>query len=159
MILFLDFDGVLHPDNVRLAQYGYGEPLVPEILEPGYELFCWADALAAILDDEDPHGRVKIILSTSWVNHFPWASEYLPPSVRGRVIGEIKHGHLPRGALVALHAEINTLDRWIAIDDDCQDWPEEHLHRLVRCDGKHGLSDLAVQKQLREKLLDLISGL
>lgn len=157
MILFLDFDGVLHPDNVRLAQYGYAEPLVPEMLEPGFELFCWADTLAAILDDEDPHGRIKIVLSTSWVNHFTWTAEYLPPSVRDRVIGEIQHAHHPRGFLVARHAELNALKRWIAIDDDCQDWPEEHLHRLVRCDGKVGLSDSDVQRNLRGKLRDLVS--
>lgn len=159
MILFLDFDGVLHPDNVRLAQYGYSEPLMPLMMAPGFELFCWTDTLAAILDDEDPQGRVKIVLSTSWVNHFPYAAEYLPASLRDRVIGEMKHGNLARGALVVRHAELNTLDRWIALDDDGQDWPEEHLHRLVRCDGKLGLSELGVQRQLREKLRDLISRL
>jgi hypothetical protein len=159
MILFLDFDGVLHPDNVRLAQYGYSEPLVPEMLEPGFALFCWAETLASILDDEDPHGRIKIVLSTSWVNHFPDAAGYLPASVRERVIGEIKHGHLPRGALVAHHAELNAMKRWVAIDDDCKDWPVDHLDRLIRCNGKLGLSAPDVQKQLREKLRDLVLGL
>lgn len=159
MILFLDFDGVLHPDNVRLAQYGYGEPLVPELLEPGYELFCWADTLAMIMDDEDPQGRVKIALSTSWVNHFRFVAEYLPAPLRDRVVGEMKHGNHPRGVLVARHVELKGLDRWIAIDDDCHDWLAEHLERLVRCEGKVGLSDLAVQENLRGKLRDLIRGL
>jgi hypothetical protein len=95
---------------------------------------------------------VKIVLSTSWVNHFPYAADYLPVPLRERVIGEIKHLSLTRGALVVRHAEQNAQESWIAIDDDYKDWPEGQLDRLVRCNGKQGLSDPATQAELRQKL-------
>lgn len=157
MILYLDYDGVLHPDNVRLVQYGYGEPRMPEMVEPGFTLFCWAHVLERILMEVDPQARVQIVLSTSWVNHFgEFAAEYLPAELKNRVVGIIKHSQLPRGELIAMHAEQNGFECWIAIDDDDLDWPEDHRHRLVRCDPMHGLSAQRVVDELRIALKELL---
>lgn len=57
MILFLDFDGVLHPD----AAYLYGK--TPRLNADG-ELFMWANLLVDALADQPD---VQIVLSTSWV--------------------------------------------------------------------------------------------
>jgi hypothetical protein len=153
MMLFLDFDGVLHPDNVRLVQYGYGEPRVPEMVEPGFELFCWAANLVQLLEELDPDGQVKIILSTSWVKHFgDFAAEYLPPALRERVTGVVAHNDSSRGVVVASNADSTCTEPWIALDDDDLDWPEEHLHRLVRCERMLGLSDPRVMQELRAAL-------
>lgn len=55
MILFLDFDGVLHPDAVYLTRHGV------ELRAEG-ELFMWAPILEKLLDD-CPH--IKVVLTTS----------------------------------------------------------------------------------------------
>ena len=31
--------------------------------------------------------------------------------------------------------------RWIALDDDLEDWPAAYRHHLIACDGTKGLSD------------------
>jgi hypothetical protein len=83
VILFLDFDGVLHPDAVYLER---GRP----VLRADGELFMWSrhllDALASA-----PH--VRIVLSTSWARElrFARARDYLPADLRPRVIGSTWH--------------------------------------------------------------------
>jgi hypothetical protein len=57
MILFLDYDGVLHPEQVYLVD---GRP---KFRGEG-TLFMWAPILIKALS---PFPKVKIVLSTSWV--------------------------------------------------------------------------------------------
>jgi hypothetical protein len=159
VILFLDFDGVLHPAAVELKEYDYRGPLTPELMAPGYTLFCWAETLERILDDEDPHVRIKIVLSTSWGYHFglEGAKAYLPEGLQDRVIGNMDHSLLSRGELILKHTNKNGIQRWIAIDDDRCRWPYDYQDRLVYCDSDTGISDSQVQADLRVKLRDLVS--
>jgi hypothetical protein len=158
VILYLDYDGVLHHCNVRLAQYGYGEARVPEMVEPSHELFSWAEILVRILDEEDPERKVKIILSTSWGYHFGIeAKSFLPTSLQERVIGKTDQSMLSRGEQILKHATKNGIERWIAIDDDRCRWPYDYQDRLVYCDSETGISDSQVQADLRGKLRDLVS--
>ena len=78
-ILFLDFDGVLHPDAVYLSRQG------PTLKSEG-TLFMWAPILANLLDD---FPIISLVLSTSWVRHLGYkrALGYLPIELRERVIG------------------------------------------------------------------------
>lgn len=159
MILFLDYDGVLHPADVELVRHESHEPYV-EMMKRGYTLFCWVGELERILDDEDPHGRIKIILSTSWGYHFGLeARRYLPESLKSRVIGKMDHSLLPRGELIVKHARKNGIEHWIALDDDRYRWPYDYQDQLVYCDSDTGISEQKVQNELRSKLGDLISRL
>ncbi|WP_240189644.1 HAD domain-containing protein [Azonexus hydrophilus] len=83
MILFLDFDGVLHPDAVYFVR---GRPT----LRAKGELFMWAGALVDLLTE---HPDVRIVLSTSWVRalRFNRARSYLPAELRRCVIGATWH--------------------------------------------------------------------
>jgi len=58
-ILFLDFDGVLHPDAVYMRRQR-------PILKAEGALFMWAPILVQILDD---FPMVSLVLSTSWFRH------------------------------------------------------------------------------------------
>lgn len=151
MILFLDFDGVLHPSEVFLVE---GEPELHWPEDPTLKLFCWADTLETVLDDCDPAGRVAIVLSTSWghVLGKEKAASYLPEGLRKRVIGGTVNLDLPRGLEVARQAEERGIGEWIAIDDNTCCWPEVHRHRLVDCDSALGLSDPATVAKLRALL-------
>jgi hypothetical protein len=59
-VLYLDFDGVLHPEDVW-RRPGWG-PYVAS--PPGHQLFEHADLLVELLA---PYPDLRIVLSTSWV--------------------------------------------------------------------------------------------
>lgn len=90
-VLYLDFDGVLHPDAVFMTKKG------PTLRAEG-SLFMWADLLMEALE-EFPH--VQIVLSTSWVRHlgFSRARSYLPAPLKTRVIGATWHSSIGKGWL------------------------------------------------------------
>lgn len=149
MILFLDFDGVLHPARAVMGQHG------PELDGDG-SLFMWAEPLAELLA-ERPH--VQIVLSTSWARHLPFEQvrDFLPVALRRRVVCStwhriqtdpaFSHG-LPysywQGATryqqVMRWVNIHRLRRWVAVDDDASGWDEADRARLVWTHAETGLS-------------------
>lgn len=159
MILYLDFDGVLHADPVFLRN---NQPH----LDPEYgALFMWASVLEAALAD---YPDVRIVLSTSWasVMGFEYARDALPPSLGSRVIDCVwrlsdypKHGiskrafnALSRYEQVMLHAKTLGGGEWLAIDNNHHGWPAEMRHRLVLTQDYEGLSDPIAQMDLIKKL-------
>jgi len=152
VILYLDFDGVLHPSDVWLVD---DKPVLQWPDDPALTLFCWAPILESILDDYDSAGLIKIILSTTFGQRFGLqvASDYLPDSLKGRVIGKTTHSDRPRGVQVAQHAKYHIKNQaWLAIDDVAHLWPVEHLDKLVQCDPDRGLSCLNTQAKLKAKI-------
>lgn len=150
--LFLDFDGVLHPDAVYCVR---GEIV---LRADGFSLFEWSPILVVLLD---PFPTMQIVLSTSWVSvvGFDEARARLPESLQRRVIGSTWHEHAPRAwdrrtryDQVAHSVERHRHTRWLAVDDDGVGWPEEHLPNLVLTDSLLGLGDTVAQEELREKL-------
>lgn len=155
-VLYLDFDGVLHPSEVWMID---NQPVLQWPDDPSLTLFCWAPILELILDDHDPQGLIKIVLSTTWGQRFGLqkAAEYLPNSIRSRVVGKTTHSDGPRGVQVAQHAKYHIKNqKWIAIDDVAYLWPIEHLDKLVRCDESLGISSIKTQQELRLKLQVLL---
>ncbi|WP_459568224.1 HAD domain-containing protein [Cupriavidus sp. 8B] len=167
MILFLDYDGVLHPDAAYLVN---GRP---ELHADG-ELFMWAPVLEGILR---PYPDVRIVLSTSWVRvlGFSRARDYLSPELRARVIGATWHSAMRRHSEASHRVDeswFNALSRyeqiaryivrggpraanWIAVDDDADGWDERLRNRLVKTDEELGLSSLDAQEELRIVLREL----
>jgi hypothetical protein len=167
MILFLDFDGVLHPDAVYLVR---GRP----VLKGEGSLFMWAPKLIEALD---PYQEVNIVLSTSWVRHlgFTKAKNRLPQSLAKRVIGATWHsamlqtdedGYLAnqswydqatRYGQIARYVSRAKLshEQWLAIDDDVAGWPEALRDRLIATDGETGLSPPNKIAALQQKLHNL----
>jgi hypothetical protein len=126
MILFLDFDGVLHPLFTR-------PELPPEESRP----FCYLPRFAAVLRD---YPSVEIVISSTWrlKRDLEQLREPFPHDLRPRVIDTTPHlfdderfGARQREALhwLALHRPGSP---WIALDDLCTCWPA--VDRLVWCD-------------------------
>lgn len=153
MILFLDFDGVLHPDQVFITPKG------PQLQGPG-ELFMWAPALEEALN---AHPDVKIVLSTSWVRQigFSKAKKRLPPSLRARVVGSTWHSsmskvwadeiwwdHTSRYGQILQYVVRARLTDWVALDDDAENWGNDDLSRLLRADPSLGLTTPNLLTQL-----------
>lgn len=88
-ILYLDYDGVLHPADVRVTNT---DPLRPRIYQGGQPtnraLFEHASLLAHVLE---LFPNIRISLATSWVRAFGYefAVQQLPSALRARVVGTI----------------------------------------------------------------------
>ncbi|WP_273146055.1 HAD domain-containing protein [Ferrovum myxofaciens] len=124
----------------------------------GHALFEHADALVEILE---PHPRVSIVLSTSWVSvlGFDRAKGYLPQALQKRVRGATYHSTFKswwdsatRHQQIAGYVMRHRLTDWIAVDDNDVGWPEEKRHHLVHTDEQSGLGDQKAQEILAHKL-------
>lgn len=156
MILFLDFDGVLHPSDVFLQK---GRP----VLHSKGELFMWAPQLIEVLI---PHPHVKIVLSTNWVRMrgFSRAKSALPEALQERVIGATWHSSMHRDEYdntsrfqqIAGYVSRNNVQHWLAVDDlheHSEEWKESYKTHLIKTDPELGLSDPDVLELLRELLI------
>lgn len=161
MILFLDFDGVLHPDS---AYWHPGHGIVLNVTELPDEykyanLFCYADALAAALED---FSQVRIVLSTSWVSAIGYSRSRvrLPDALRRRVFSATYHSrHTPRWNYQSRFQQIMENVRynrfgecWVAVDNDDTDWPDELRGHFVHTDDNRGIADPVALERLREIL-------
>lgn len=156
LVLYLDFDGVLHHENCHWHP-GRG----PSLSAPArYELFQHNVLLEQMLA---PYPCLKIVLSTSWVVRYGLTktANRLSPSLLARVIGATFHSrhmnvddflHLPRGQQVHDDVRRRRPRDWLALDDDEEGWPAAHAERLIKTHMYEGLSDFAVQREFQQKL-------
>lgn len=161
MILFLDYDGVLHPPQTVMGEHG------PALVGDG-DLFMWVDNLTPLLAAY-PH--VQLVLSSSWARHLPFEQvrDFLPVALRRRVVGSTWHRiqtdpafsqGLPysywqdatRYQQVRRWVTLHRLRRWAAIDDDADGWADADRTRLVHTRADSGLSDPAALSRLAELL-------
>jgi hypothetical protein len=155
-VLYLDFDGVLHPEDVW-RRPGWG---VYVASPPGHRLFEHAALLAEVLA---PFPEVRIVLSTSWVRVYNSVSKVarrLPGPLRERVVGATYHREMhadlfqamPRGVQVWGDVCRRQPDAWLALDDDDAGWPVVCRANLVHTDPVLGISDPAVLADLQARL-------
>lgn len=150
--LYLDYDGVLHPDEV----YRVGEQIVLRM--DGFSLFEWGSVLEMLVA---PYPRLQIVLSSSWVRvvGFDDALARLPEGVQRRVVDATWHQHAQKGweyltryEQIRRNVESHRHHRWLAIDDDGTGWPDEARANLVLTDSLLGLGAVSAQQELAEKL-------
>lgn len=158
VVLFLDYDGVLHPDAAFRTKHGI------ELRAAG-KLMMHAHILHEILQD---FPSVKICLSTSWVRMlgFKKARDSLPECLQSRTVSATWHSHMKATAREGydLHTRYeqicgavtrSRIKYWVALDDDPDfSWPANDS-RLVRCDSDLGLGSILSQEELRTKLAKL----
>lgn len=85
VVLYLDFDGVLHHENALWHPKRGAYLCAP----PGHRLFQHVELLTEILE---PYPELLIVLSTSWVLRYGYsgASKRLPEALRRRVVGSTR---------------------------------------------------------------------
>jgi hypothetical protein len=151
-VLYLDFDGVLHP-----------YPTDSRSLEiPEDTMFEFVPLLEAQLE---PYPQVKIVLSTTWAKNKTGPSPllFLSPALQQRVVGatwdqEAGSYHVPaerREQRLSRYEQIEAdvvwrkPSAWFALDDDFNEWPADQYHHLGGCSMHIGFSELRVQEALR----------
>lgn len=157
-ILYLDIDGVLHPDEAFLDAKGN-----VYLRGPG-QLLEHAPILSEILT---PYPELRIVLSTSWVRlkSYSWVCRRFPEGLRERVIGSTWHSRYARDSVelewwseatryqqILRDIKQRSPSHWIAIDDDVSGWPETELERVVACEPMRGLASAATRAELAKKL-------
>jgi hypothetical protein len=154
-VCYCDYDGVLHDDAVYWSRR---EGI--HLRTPGRKLFEWAHILEELLA---PYPGVTIVLSTSWVRHkrFEFSKHQLPLGLQSRVIGATFHSRethrftfdsMSRGMQIYADVARRRPAQWFAIDNDDHDWPTLCRDHLIKTDDRLGLSELAVQDQIRRML-------
>lgn len=125
-ILFLDFDGVLHPSSTSHPS----------------ELFSQNDLLEKTLENVD----CEIVISSSWRFHTPFESlkSNLPINVRKLVSGVTGDPH------IGSHSRFNEITQylmmknirdfdWISLDDSAYEFPV-NCQNLIKCNPNTGLT-------------------
>lgn len=147
MILFLDFDGVLHPDPCS-------DPSI---------LFCHLPRLESVLRE---FPDVQVVISSTWRAAHTLADlkAYFSPDIELRIIGvtpnwrdlpdlldTIGHTYVRQVEIEGwLRTSGRPWEKWIAIDDKAY-WFKPFLPNLIISDARFGLADDVVDK-LRKKL-------
>jgi hypothetical protein len=138
-VLFIDFDGVLHPDPA----------LDCAALSSSVGHFGWLAALVEILK---PHPDVAVVVHSSWreVYNEPELKDILS-ELGSRVLGATPIG-----------ARYESILRWLAdrpeftsvriLDDDISEFPSPIPDELIVCDPNHGVTDGSVKVALRDWL-------
>lgn len=141
MILFLDFDGVLHSAETTDKAAA----------------FCHRPVFEAFLR-EYPH--VEVVFSTSWrlLKGLNTLRAYFSEDVRHRFIGVTpdftEEGELRSTEILAwmsFHWQTHPDRRFLALDDDPNQFPRE-CGWLVLCDRLHGLGEPQILDELRRRL-------
>ena len=155
LVLYLDFDGVLHHENVRISYKNGPFLLAPE----RYKLFQHVELLTALLA---PFPSVQIVLSTSWAVRYgvTAAAKKLPPELQARVIGGTFHNRFMvkqefldthRGRQVIADVQRRMPRDWIALDDDMEGWGVHARHHVLT-HMYEGISDPDVLAEFKKKL-------
>lgn len=152
-VLYLDYDGVLHHENVlwHPRRGTYAGP-------PGFILFEHAALLDELLA---PYPQMNIVLSTSWVRTYGCyrTAQRLPEGLRRRVIGATFHSRMneqlflmkPRGKQVLEDVARRRPIDWLALDDDYEGWPEDSDH-VILTHEEFGISASGAPERIADSL-------
>ena len=125
-LIFIDFDGVLHPLNAQL---------------PEGERFCWLPVLVRLLAG---HPDVHLVV------HSTWRYEYTDPELRA-LLGPLGHRfagsapRAPREQAIETVLQANRHVRYhLALDDDAREFSGSAVNVLL-LDSMRGISDESAQ--------------
>jgi hypothetical protein len=162
-VLYLDFDGVLHHEDVRRRKKRgvyFGADATAHGKHHGHDhtLHEHAPLLSELLA---PYPQVRIVLSTTWTQWrgYEHARRRLPPELAERCIGSTYHSRmnlerfraLPRGQQICADVARRQPSAWLALDDDSVGWPEWCRDKLIRTDDALGIGAPHVREELANK--------
>ena len=142
-ILFLDFDGVLHPNNCGTADH-----------------FCLLERFEGVMRE---FPKVRIVIASAWrqVHSLDEIRRMFSQDIAERIIGatpeleETDEDEYVRFKEIREYARNHSLTdaQWIALDDSGFEFPPRCTN-LVLCDSRYGLDPDAAES-LRSQLKSL----
>lgn len=140
-LLFVDFDGVLHPTH-----------------NAGQDNFCRLPLLESVLRE---HPAVGVVISSSWRHHYAFDElcRYFADDIRARIVGMTRSveesGARNRHDEIADYLRVSWERRpYVVLDDSRFEFPRGWPH-VVFCDSKVGF-DAAVAAELAVRLRRLV---
>jgi hypothetical protein len=138
-LIFLDFDGVMHPAGCDTSRY-----------------FCNLAAFEAVLRE---HPHVALVIASTWRHAYPLdeIKRNFSADIAGRIVGKTptwedegdEHIRYQEIRKFLKHPKLAGL-RWVAVDDSRHEFPPD-CPNLVLCDSQRGF-DAAAAQALRERL-------
>lgn len=155
MDIYLNFDGVLHPDQVL-----YEEGCAPSMLLREHSALEYADLLVAALDT---HPDAAIVLNTWWTFYIGLdaCKELLPTPLAARVIGcTVQHASTYDEAPVRYHEAARYIARrrqraLVIVDHGNARYPRKWNPFLLLLDPFEGLSNQAACRSLERRIRTL----
>lgn len=133
-LLFLDFDGVLHPS----AQYRF------------IRHFIWLPKLEWLLER---HPDVKVVVHSTWrYDHTDDELRALLGSLGSRFVGSAPRGPRAQAIESVLSANKGVVTSHLVLDDQAEDFVASNL-TVLALDGRVGISDPTAQLPLVEWLI------
>ncbi|MEG0046113.1 MAG: HAD domain-containing protein [Comamonas sp.] len=145
-VIFLDFDGVLHPPK---AISGAQPPLTPAQIKQGWPAtFQHLHILKARLEERP---EIAVLVSSSWRSYLNDAElkELLEP-ISPWFAGSVKKGS--RDEAIKEWLEQHLIQDYVILDDVAKFFPGS-WPRLILCNSALGISDPAVQARLQYWIL------
>ncbi len=148
-VLFVDFDGVLHPLGLWIETTRSFNGCEVALTEP-VDYFCWAPSLAEQLS---LHDDVRIVVHSSWRVWYPHdqIGEYLGP-LGPRFLGCTNDSRKCESILawLAAHPAVRS---YRILDDDMLEFVDERVARqLIACDHRTGVAGQSVRAKLADWL-------
>ena len=125
--LYLDFDGVLHPNSFEKGK-----------------AFCLMPLLERALNGSD----VRVVVSSSWRHHETevYIQSLFPASIRSLLSGFTGvplAGRWARWHEISHHVALHGVNEWRALDDAANEFPPD-CPNLIQCEGHIGMQDIQV---------------
>ncbi len=137
-VIFIDFDGVLHPPEYL----GFKE-IDGELVFATDSRFCWADILLRIISDYP----CDLVVHSSWRNSNSLAEiQSMLPSTLGRHIVGITEGENRYEGILAYVTDKRP-ESYVILDDMADEFPA-NCKELILCDSDSGISDKEIQSQI-----------
>lgn len=147
-VIFLDFDGVLHPPR---AIAGARPPLEPQEIRTGWP--ATFQHLGILKDLLQEHSDIAVVVSSSWRIFLNDAQlgELLAPIARWYG-GSIGNPQIGRDVAIRAWLELNAITDYVVLDDKPKFFPGAAgaWPTLILCDSETGISDIGVQQKLRD---------
>lgn len=137
-MIFLDFDGVLHP-----AEYLRFDEIDGELVLGSDVRFCWAGVLWNLIKDHD----CDLVIHSSWRTSFDLKEirEMLPQDLRSRVRDVTGDG--ARYTSIMEYVAVHQLCKYLILDDAPEEFPLG-LQALVGCNPERGIGSPGVQDRI-----------
>ncbi|QKM44056.1 hypothetical protein HI792_15870 [Ralstonia solanacearum] len=155
-VLFLAYDGCLHPEGVHHVNDD------PQLRSEDHSLFEHAGLLAKLLE---PCPEVRIVLSTPWARIYGLsrAKAFLPAALQTRVVGTthefcgdlVEWAELTEFDKVMRYVEGYGIRSWLALSCDKHHWPEAFRKNRIWVYGRVGFGEDRARVELAEKLKQL----